>query len=175
MRQIKLLPIGTKVLNSNIAPTESLCEELLEYYDCDIAESILSWAARNSLTTAQESAIANTHKKWVADTANGINRDKYYQAFDFQEGIMKGTLMIPMHVPETSVVLSKEVVELLKRLPLRNYLSEEAYKKVVSELYKEEQMTSKQSGYIKGLLDKVDKLEESNKEMKAILKEMLND
>ena len=49
----------------------------------------------------------------------------------------KGTLMIPMHVPETSVVLSKEVVELLKRLPLRNYLSEEAYKKVVSELYKD--------------------------------------
>ena len=82
MKQIKLLPIGTKVLNSNIAPTESLCEELLKYYDCDIAESILAASYRYSLTPAQESAIANTHKKWVMDTANGINRDKYYQAFD---------------------------------------------------------------------------------------------
>ena len=82
MKQIKLLPIGTKVLNSDIAPTESLCEELLEYYDCDIAESILSTSYRYDLSRAQESAIANTHKKWVVDTANGINRDKYYQAFN---------------------------------------------------------------------------------------------
>ena len=51
---------------------------------------------------------------------------------------MKGILMIPMHVPETSVVLSKEVAELLKKLPLKQYFSEEAYNKIVSELYKEE-------------------------------------
>ena len=40
-------------------------------------------------------------------------------------------------LPEKSIVISEEVVELLKRVPLKQYFSEKAYKKVVSELYKE--------------------------------------